>query len=188
MPPAPTSWPGSPPHAAAGPGPVRRRLLPVQDRHCRAPDHRLRDHHHRHRRAAQHTGVYRLATTQLDHRRCPASELVRLYHERREVESAYFAIKQSMLGRRVLRARTLPGIAQEIYALLTTYQVIRTAIADTTIDLVGTIGRAVLTHLMPARRLRLSPAPSNAQSPATRTRACASTDAPIRPPSASTSC
>ncbi len=73
------------------------------------------------------------------------------------MESAYFAIKQSMLGRRVLRARTLPGIAQEIYALLTTYQVIRTAIADTTIDLVGTIGRAVLTHLMPARRLRLSP-------------------------------
>ncbi|MEU7369222.1 transposase, partial [Streptomyces hygroscopicus] len=29
--------------------------------------------------------------------------------------------------------------------------------ADTTIDLVGAIGRAVLEHLMPARRLRLSP-------------------------------
>ncbi|MEV5126054.1 transposase [Streptomyces decoyicus] len=34
--------------------------------------------------AGRHTGVYRLATTQLDHRRCPASELVRLYHERIE--------------------------------------------------------------------------------------------------------
>ncbi|WP_307111400.1 IS4 family transposase [Streptomyces demainii] len=142
--------------------------------------------------AGRHTGVYRLATTLLDHRRCPAFELVRLYHERWEVESAYFAVKQSMLGRRVLRARTLPGIAQEIYALLTAYQVIRIAIADTTgtvpgadpdrasfslalqtardqviqaanviadttIDLVGTIGQAVLEHLMPARRLRLSP-------------------------------
>ncbi|MDD1063966.1 transposase, partial [Streptomyces cocklensis] len=84
------------------------------------------------------------------------------------------------------------GIAQEIYALLATYQAIRIAIADatesttgtdpdrasftialetardqviqangiiagTTIDLVGTIGRAVLNHLMPARRLRISP-------------------------------
>lgn len=142
--------------------------------------------------AGQHTGVYRLATTLLDARRYPASELVRLYHERWEVESAYFAIKKSILGRRVLRARTLPGIAQEVYALLTVYQVIRIAIADatesvpgadpdrasfsvalqaardqvvqaanviagTTIDLVGAIGRAVLDHLMPARRLRVSP-------------------------------
>jgi hypothetical protein len=142
--------------------------------------------------AGRHTGVYRLATTLLDSRRYPAFELVRVYHERWEVESAYFAIKQSMLGRRVLRSRTLPGIAQEIYALLTVYQAIRIAIADatstvagadpdrasfsvalhaardqviqaagviagTTIDLVGTIGRAVLNHLMPTRRLRVSP-------------------------------
>jgi hypothetical protein len=142
--------------------------------------------------AGRHTGVYRLATTLLDARRYPAFELVRLYHERWEVESAYFAIKKSMLGRRVLRARTLPGIAQEVYALLTVYQVIRIAIADatgsvsgadpdrasfsvalhaardqviqaagviagTTIDLVGGIGQAVLDHLMPTRRLRVSP-------------------------------
>jgi len=138
------------------------------------------------------TGVYRLATTLLDADRYPVGELVRLYHERWEVESAYFAIKKSMLGRRVLRARTLPGIAQEVYALLCVYQVIRIAIvdaiethpgadpdrasfsvalqtardqviqaqgviADTVIDLVGTLGRAVLDHLMPPRRLRLSP-------------------------------
>ncbi|MFF3910819.1 transposase, partial [Streptomyces sp. NPDC001848] len=63
--------------------------------------------------------------------------LVRLYHERWEVESAYFAIKKSLLGRRVLRARTLPGIAQEIYALLTAYQVIRIAIADATSTIPG---------------------------------------------------
>jgi hypothetical protein len=110
------------------------------------------------------------------------------------VESAYFAIKKTMLGRRVLRARTTPGIAQEIYALLTAYQAIRIAIADATaaaavpgadpdrasfsvalqaardqviqaagviadtvIDLVGVIGRAVLAQPMPSRRLRVSP-------------------------------
>ncbi|MEU9891884.1 IS4 family transposase [Sphaerisporangium sp. NPDC051011] len=142
--------------------------------------------------AGRHTGVYRLATTLTDPRAHPARELVKLYHQRWEVESAYFAIKKTMLGRRVLRSRTLPGITQEIYALLTAYQAIRIAITDatqtvpgadpdragfsialqaardqiiqaagviagTTIDLVGAIGRAVLDHLLPPRRLRLSP-------------------------------
>jgi Insertion element 4 transposase N-terminal/Transposase DDE domain len=142
--------------------------------------------------AGRHTGIYRLATTLLDPGRYPALELVKLYHERWEVESAYFAIKKTMLGRRVLRARTMPGIAQEIYALLVVYQVIRIAISDATatipgadpdrasfsvalqaardqviqatgiiagtvIDLVGIIGRAVLAHPMPPRRLRVSP-------------------------------
>lgn len=141
--------------------------------------------------AGHRTGTYRLATTLLDHHTHPAFDLVRLYHERWEVESAYFEIKKTMLGRRVLRSRTWPGIAQEIYALLTVYQVIRIAIADaaqasgtdpdrcsfstalntarnqviqaaniiadTTIDLIGTIGRAALDNLMPARRSRLSP-------------------------------
>ncbi|MGW2697790.1 hypothetical protein [Streptomyces sp. NPDC001296] len=127
-----------------------------------------------------------------------------------------------MLGRRVLRARTPAGIAQEIYALLTVYQALRIAIADATdsdpaadpdrgsftialeaardqviqaagviadetIDLVGTIGRRVLAHLMPDRRLRVSPRRSNGRCPATRTKACASTAAPTKPPSASTS-
>jgi hypothetical protein len=43
-----------------------------------------------------------------------------------------------MLGRRVLRSRTMPGIAQEIYALLTAYQVIRIAISDATAAIPGT--------------------------------------------------
>lgn len=137
------------------------------------------------------TGVYRLATTLLDHHRYPASSLVTLYHERWEIETAYLAIKKSMLGRRVLRSHHPSGIAQEIYALLTTYQAIRIAIADaisttgtdpdrasfsialqtardqltqaanvlagTVIDLVGTIGRAILDQLMPPRRLRVKP-------------------------------
>ncbi|QNE76840.1 hypothetical protein F0344_21450 [Streptomyces finlayi] len=60
------------------------------------------------------TGLYRLATNLLDHHRYPASDLVSMYHERWEVESAYFAIKKSMQGRRVLRSKTWAGIAQEV--------------------------------------------------------------------------
>ncbi|HYX18274.1 MAG TPA: IS4 family transposase [Nostoc sp.] len=137
-----------------------------------------------------HTSGYRLITTLLDPHRYPAGELIRLYHRRWEVETAYLEIKSSILGGRVLRARTPDGIDQEIYALLTVYQALRTAmtdatdsqpaispdrasfttalntardqltnaagvIADTVIDLVGAIGRAVLAHLLPDRRIRV---------------------------------
>lgn len=142
--------------------------------------------------AGRATGTYRLATTLLDYQRYPASELVTLYHQRWEIETAYLEIKSSILGGRVLRARTPAGVEQEVYALLVTYQILRTAmtdatnsqpdtdpdrasftialhtardqlvnaagvIADTIIDLVGTIGRHVLNNLLPARRLRVTP-------------------------------
>jgi hypothetical protein len=80
--------------------------------------------------SGRHTGVYRLATTLLDPHRHPAAELIRLYHERWEIETAYLELKSSILGGRVLRARTPIGIEQEIYALLITYQLLRTAITD----------------------------------------------------------
>jgi hypothetical protein len=80
--------------------------------------------------AGRHTGVYRLATTLLEHHRHPASALVTLYHERWEIETAYLELKSSILGGRVLRARTAAGIAQEVYALLTCYQILRIAITD----------------------------------------------------------
>ena len=60
----------------------------------------------------------------------PALEVVKLYHQRWEVESAYLELKSTLLGRRVLRSRHLALIAQEIYALLTVYQIVRIAIAD----------------------------------------------------------
>jgi Insertion element 4 transposase N-terminal/Transposase DDE domain len=80
--------------------------------------------------AGAHTGVYRLATTLLDWQRFGALEVVKLYHQRWEVESAYLEIKSTLLGRRVLRSRHLALIAQEIYALLVVYQIVRIAIAD----------------------------------------------------------
>ena len=43
-----------------------------------------------------------------------------------------------MLGGRILRARTPDGIEQEIYALLVTYQALRTAIADAAATVPGT--------------------------------------------------
>ncbi len=140
--------------------------------------------------AGRHTGTYRLATTLLEYQRFPALECVKLYHERWEVESTYLEIKSTLLGRRVLRSADPALIAQEIYALLAVYQIVRIAIADaadasgvdpdrasftvavqaardliaqaanviaeTTIDLVGSIGRRLLGSLMPARRLRVS--------------------------------
>jgi hypothetical protein len=141
--------------------------------------------------AGQQSGVYRLVTTILDPD-CPAAEIVRLYHDRWEIETAFLELKQTILGGRVLRARTPTGVEQEIYALLLTYQTLRIAItdatigrpdidpdrgsftitlnaardelvkaagviADTVIDLVGTIGRHVLDNLMPDRRLRTNP-------------------------------
>jgi hypothetical protein len=87
--------------------------------------------------AATTTGVYRLITTLLDPQRHPAADLIRLYHERWEIESAYLELKSSILGGKVLRARTPIGIDQEIYALLITYQILRTAMTDATNSIPG---------------------------------------------------
>jgi hypothetical protein len=78
------------------------------------------------------TGVYRLITTLLDPDTYPATAILRLYHERWEIETAYLEIKSSILGGRVLRARTPAGVDQEIHALLVTYQILRTAMTDAT--------------------------------------------------------
>ncbi|MFB7499534.1 transposase [Streptomyces sp. NPDC056161] len=88
--------------------------------------------------AGKHTGLYRLATTLLDHHRHPAAELATLYHQRWEIETAYLELKSTILGGRVLRARTPEGIDQEIYALLVVYQLLRTAMADATSTRPGT--------------------------------------------------
>jgi hypothetical protein len=136
------------------------------------------------------TTGYRLITTLLDAHRYPAGELITICHQRWEIETAYLEIKSSVLGGRVLRARTPDGIDQEVHALLVAYQILRTAmvdatdslpgldpdrasfttalntardqiiqaagvLADTIIDLVGAIGRAVLAHLLPDRRIRV---------------------------------
>ena len=82
--------------------------------------------------AGRATGSYRLATTLLDPHRWPAATLVALYHQRWEIETAYLELKSSILGGRILRARTPQGIDQEVYALLVCYQILRQAMTDAT--------------------------------------------------------
>lgn len=77
-------------------------------------------------------GVYRLITTLRDADTYPATAILRLYHQRWEIETAYLEIKSSILGGRVLRARTPAGVDQEIHALLIVYQILRTAMTDAT--------------------------------------------------------
>jgi hypothetical protein len=73
---------------------------------------------------------YRLITTLLDHQRFPAARLLRLYHERWEIESAYLALRHTLLQGRVLRSGDRPGAEQETRALLTVCQLLRMAMAD----------------------------------------------------------
>jgi hypothetical protein len=102
------------------------------------------------------TGGCRLITTLTDPARCPAGDLAVLYHERWEIETTYLELKSTILGGRVLRARTPGGIEQEIYALLITYQALRTAITDATATAPGTDpGRASFTIALNAARDQL---------------------------------
>ncbi|WP_329166251.1 IS4 family transposase [Streptomyces sp. NBC_01717] len=73
---------------------------------------------------------YRIATTLLDHHRDPAKTLVRLYHERWEVESAFYSLRHTMLDGTVLRSSDPSGLHQEMWAQLTVYQVLRIAMVD----------------------------------------------------------
>src|SRR3954469_3457103 len=141
--------------------------------------------------AGRRSEVYQLITTVTDTDRS-AAELVGLYHERWQIETAFLAVKSTLGEGRVLRARTPVGLEQEIYALLVAYQALRIAICDATIgspdvdpdrgsftvalntarhqvikaagvlaestvDLVGAVGRQVLDNLLPDRRCRISP-------------------------------
>ncbi|MFZ3468921.1 IS4 family transposase [Streptomyces sp. 4.24] len=71
------------------------------------------------------TGTYRLLTTLTDHRTDPATTLVRLYHERWEIECAFLALRHTLLKGRVLRSKDPAGITQELWGLLALYQALR---------------------------------------------------------------
>ena len=75
-------------------------------------------------------GEYRLATTLLDHRAFPATTLISLYHGRWEHETAYLALRHTLLKGRILRSGDPAGLEQETWALLALCQALRTAITD----------------------------------------------------------
>ncbi|WP_456302976.1 IS4 family transposase [Streptomyces mirabilis] len=84
------------------------------------------------------TGSYRLATTLTDARRFPAAVLVDLYHQRWEHESAYYALRHTIMNGRLLRSGDPIGIEQEMWSLLTLYQALRTVMVDAAESLPGT--------------------------------------------------
>ncbi|WP_225668920.1 transposase [Arthrobacter sp. AET 35A] len=88
---------------------------------------------HRTTKAKTLTVEYRLVTTLLDPIQAPALGLVRLYHERWEIETAYCELKSRILNGRVLRGRHPAAVIQETWALLSCYQVLRTAMTDVTL-------------------------------------------------------
>ena len=83
-------------------------------------------------------GRYRLGTTLLDPRRHPAGRLVQLYHERWEIESAFYALRHTLMNGRVLRSEDPAGLEQELWALLALYQLLRMAMTDATESRPGT--------------------------------------------------
>ncbi|WP_405959012.1 transposase [Streptomyces sp. NBC_00868] len=62
------------------------------------------------------SGSYRLVTTLTDARRYPASGLVRLYRQRWEHESAYYALRHTIMDGRVLRSGDPVGVEQEMWS------------------------------------------------------------------------
>jgi hypothetical protein len=75
------------------------------------------------------TERYRLITTLLDHRACPAAELAACYAWRWAIETGYRECKTYLRGPgRVLRGRTPDLARQELWAYLAIYQAIRVII------------------------------------------------------------
>ena len=78
--------------------------------------------------AGRRTSAYRLITTLTDAHHYPASDIMAVYHQRWEIETAYGELKSGLLTGRVLRARDPAGVDQEMWSLLCLYQALRTAI------------------------------------------------------------
>ena len=78
--------------------------------------------------AYQHPGgePSRLLTSLLDPVSSPAAELVKLYHERWEIELGYDELKVRLLERKEsLRSQKVEGVEQELWGLLLTYNLVR---------------------------------------------------------------
>lgn len=73
---------------------------------------------------------YLLATSLLDPASDPAATLVRLYHERWEVESAFYALRHTLQAGLVLRSCDPASLEQEMWAGLIVYQLLRRAMTD----------------------------------------------------------
>jgi hypothetical protein len=79
--------------------------------------------------------VYRLLTTILEPELAPALELAALYHERWEVEGLLGELKTHQRGpKQVLRSKTPPMVAQEVWAMLLVHRAIRRLMHQAALD------------------------------------------------------
>jgi hypothetical protein len=126
------------------------------------------------------TGVYRLITTLLDQRRHPAAALVRLYHERWEIETAYLEPAPAWIP---------TGQASPSPCTPPVTRSCRLQASSPTPLSISSARSAVWcwTTCCPTGGYASTPAPSNEQSPNTTPEARTSTGAPTKPPSPSTS-
>jgi hypothetical protein len=77
-------------------------------------------------RTGELSAPIRLITTLLDPKHYPIEALIRLYHERWEIEQAIDEIKTHLcLSARTLRSQTPQGVEQELYGLLLAYFAVR---------------------------------------------------------------
>lgn len=116
-----------------------------------------------HTDGGQRTDTYRLITTLTDPAQGSAKELMGLYHQRWEIETAFREIKSTMGGGRVLRSRTVALVEQEIYALLIAEQLLRTVMSEATNAIPGlNPDRASFTIALTLARdtIILGPAPT----------------------------
>jgi hypothetical protein len=130
---------------------------------------------------------YRLITTLLDHRCFPAADLVELYHQRWEIESAYLALRHTLLDGHVLRSGDQAGLEQETWALLILYQLLRMAMVTAVETRPGTDPDAGQLHHRPADRTRRAhhgprDLPRGTRGPARRHRPGRPGHAAARPP------
>lgn len=102
------------------------------------------------------SGRYRLATTLLDPTVDPADQLIRLYAERWEIESAYFALRATLMKGRVLRSRDQFGIEQEMWAALIVYQALRMVMTQAAITAGADPDRAGFTHALTTARTTIT--------------------------------
>lgn len=77
------------------------------------------------------TECWRLITSLLDPEEYPADDLIALYHERWQIETAYAQLKTVLLTSRVLRSRTPEMIEQELWGILALYQILVRHVAET---------------------------------------------------------
>jgi hypothetical protein len=81
---------------------------------------------------------YLLATTLLDPRRHRAAGLVSLYHERQEIELAFFSLRHTLGQGLVMRSQDPVSLRQETWAQLALYQALRRAMTDAAESAPGT--------------------------------------------------